>query len=149
MIRDAILYVLNHLAPLEQRQLAASIKSPWDNESVADMLMRCGGKRWMLASEGVPVAVGGVFPTTPDVWETWALITRDARRPANRERFAGACRRAIAEAFTRGARRVDAYRLADQTRIHAWYGCLGLKPAQELPRFGVNGEDFIRFEAMP
>lgn len=147
MIRDAILYVLNHLAPLERRQLEASIRSPWRPEDVADMLMHTGGRRWMVAHDGVPIAVGGVFPADGDTWETWALITRDARRRGNREKFAEACRRAIADAFERGAKRVYTYRLADQKPIHAWYERIGLKRAQEMPRFGVNGEDFIRFEA--
>ncbi len=44
-----------------------------------------------------------------------------------------------------GAHRVEAHSIEGHTKSHRWIEAIGAKLEAEVPRFGMNGENFLRF----
>ena len=146
MTRDELATVLAYMPSFERAQAAAAFGADWTPARVADELLAGHFPRYLLEDSGDPLAAGGLFPKGGGVWEGWVFASRECRRRASMESLSRVCRNGIAWAFAHGAYRIEAFHLADQPRVHAWLESLGLKRAQELPRYGRGGEDFVRFE---
>lgn len=146
--RDELATVLAYMPSYERRQAAAAFGSDWTPARVADDLLAGQFPRYLLADHGRPWAAGGLFPLGDGAWEAWVFASRAARTRQRMDTMTHVCRDAIDWAFAQGVRRIEAYHLADQPRVHRWLESLGLKRAQELPRYGRGGEDFLRFEAV-
>lgn len=146
MTRDQLATVLAYMPSFERAQAAAAFGADWTPASIADQLLIGKFPRYLLQDEGCPLAAGGLFPVGGGVWEGWVFASRACRRRASMDALSGVVRNGIAWGFAHGVRRIDAFHLASQTRVHRWLESLGLKPAQDLPRYGRSGEDFIRFE---
>lgn len=147
MTHAELAQLLSDLPSYERAQARAAFGADWSPQSVAEQLLAGDFPRYALRDDaGKVVAAGGLFPLGDGVWDAWVFANREARRRANMKCLTGVCQEAVRWAFAHGARRVDAFHLANQPRVHRWLESLGLKRAQDLPRYGRSGEDFIRYE---
>lgn len=102
------------------------------------------GKAGIAEHNGVPVAVVGVSPSWPGVWDAWAFGTDDWHRCAvSITRYAlNVLRPHILE---RGAHRMHCASRIDHTDAHRWLSVLGAKPESVLRNYGRDGSDYVMF----
>lgn len=147
MTRDALASVLARLPSYERAQVSAIFGRDWSPMGVADAILAVHGPAYLVVEDGEPAAAGGLHPAGGGVWDAWVVVARNGRRRAAHEHMTCAVRNGLHWAMQQGVTRIDAYHLANQPRVHRWLETLGLKHAQDLPAYGVNGEDFVRYEA--
>lgn len=144
----AIAYVMGHLSPDEQRQLDAAMGAGWKANKAAKVVTKLSRRTYLVHADGRPCFATGIYKATNGRWEVWAAMTQAGSAPINRDRVRSACVRMAHDAHVSGIAVADVYCLADRPKVHRWYESMGLKHAQDLPRYGVDGSDFVRYEAV-
>lgn len=141
---DVIRQVLENL-PDDEREQITSALGEWTPESAAQEV--AGSLPiYVLWGEHGPCAVGGMLPVIGGIWRSWAAVTDEARTPDNLPRLTDLCVKAYSDRLKAGAERIDVYCLAKRYGVRKWYEAMRLKHAQDLPSYGVDGQDFVRYE---
>lgn len=96
------------------------------------------------AKDGEPVAALGAVECWPGTWQPWAFGTERFNEVAlGLTRFV---RREMIPALARlGWRTAECFSMAGHEESHRWLGIIGAVRDREVPSYGKNGEDFVRF----
>lgn len=138
---ETCLSVARNLRERDREELFAT---SWTDtaEEVAERAAAAGAMRWVACLDGEPVALIGVTPRWPKVWQAWAFgtdhwprvvlsLTRHARRFM------------LPAVFHSGAIRVECYALESHTDARRWLVALGAQAERTLPDWGKQGETFV------
>ncbi len=137
------LRICQNLKPEEMREWRAT-RGEAEVSTFARELIPFAKRIAIAYSDGVPVAMMGAIPLRPGVWNAFMVATpgiSEVGLPFTR----WARRNFFAALRTLGAHRVEAHVIADYYETHRWIKAIGAKVEAHVPRFGAQGEDFIRF----
>lgn len=106
-----------------------------------------GVKLQMLASDGQPVSIGGLIPSTPGVWTAW-MVSTDRLPEVGRALSVEMRRRVAAMLKLPEVQRIEAHSWEGHAESHDWLALLGFKRESVRRRAGKDGSDFIVFAAV-
>jgi hypothetical protein len=141
---DDALYVARHMRDADRRELYAL---RWDDrpETIAAAVMASPENGWVMALDGVPVAVVGALPMWPGVWSVYFFATPDLTKIqfSLTRHVKKVMMPALLEA---GAHRVECHSLKGRDDTQAWLRALGARQQEgELVDYGRNRETFLIF----
>ncbi len=138
--------VCSNLREDDRREIAAT-RGELDLDGVTRLIRDCERLQDHLViayNDDEPIAMMGGVPIHKGVFSGWMFATDrfdviglSMTKWAKRYFFAG-----LREM---GAHRVEAHSIEGHTKSHRWIEAIGAKLEAEVPRFGMNGENFLRF----
>lgn len=142
---DHILHVTRNMRQADREEIFALQYS--DDEEVLARLVHaaCGPFAWVFAADdGEPVAIMGVKPMHPNVFDAFMYATpRFGEVGAAMTRFV---RKAMIPLLLKSKiHRVHAISKADHFDAHRWLEMLGARREATLEQYGKGGEDYVVF----
>lgn len=143
---EPLIYVVRNMRPRDRDEISALIEGT--DEDVALWIWKAAqtGRGWIAYGEDMmPVAAFGAWHrhakaftffsfATPQWMQVHIAVTRFIRNIV------------LPTAFGEDLMEVgDCYSLSDYPRIHRWIELLGGVEDCRLTKYGMNGEDFVRF----
>lgn len=138
--------VCSALRAEDRREISAS-RGELDVAGIVRLVRDCERLQHYLViayDDDEPIAMMGGVPIHAGVFSGWMFATDrfpviglQMTKWAKNYYFAGL--RAM------GAHRVEAHSIEGHTKSHRWIEAIGAKREADVPRFGMNGENFIRF----
>lgn len=114
----------------------------------AGLLYERGGPAFTGLVDGEVGGCAGVVLFWPGVGEAWAVLTETGREhPVQATELVRTGLRTVIDGMR--LRRVQADVSADFLPGHRWIRLLGFSYEGTMPRYGPNGEDFVRYVMFP
>lgn len=127
------------------REFSAFYAGPTKLDIAYQLVMKYGNRDDVIvASDGGPIAVGGLLQARPNVITLWMLATDDFPRIGlGLTRFL--VKRMIPPLVDAGVHRIECASIEGYATAHTWIRALGLRQEAVMPGYGQNGETFIQF----
>lgn len=139
---NAVRYVCQNLRQKSLDEINGLMRVNMDD--FAAYLHSREGFHWVGYHDTLPAALIGAYPQRPGLWslyglgtDDWHHIWRDVTRVARRDMM-----RMVLET---DCRRAECLSLADHHDTHKWLDMLGASHRAEMPKYGIDGQDYILF----
>lgn len=140
---DTMRHICANLRKADREEIAAVAPS-MDPDDLVERYMPLRNFAWSVSHDGVPAAVIGAWPVAPCHWKVFAFGTDDFESVALT--LTKHVRRFMIPAIVNAdAIKADCESLSTHHKAHRWLESLGYERTENLPGFGQNGEDFVRF----
>lgn len=138
--------VCSHLREDDRREIAAT-RGELDPDGVMRLIRDCEQLQDYLViayDDDEPIAMMGGAPIHAGVFSGWMFAT-DQFPVIGSQMTKWAKRYFFAGLREMGAHRVEAHSIEGHTKSHRWIEAIGARLEAEVPQFGMNGENFLRF----
>ena len=139
-------YICERLRAEDVREIEAT-RGPLDEAGRVRLSADCGRLQDYLViayDDDEPIAMMGGVPVHAGVFSGWMFATD--RFPVIGSQMTKWARRCFFAGLREmGAHRVEAHSIEGHIKSHRWIEAIGAKLEAEVPRFGMNGENFLRF----